>query len=287
MESKFGIALREDASPSAAILPYFIFVPPPLSRWSFDLNDGCLSGPPERGFPRHAMAREEFDHDLQQLEAELVLLGALVESSIFNALNAIKNRDLVLSEKVIQDDDLIDDKRHLVEDACTDLIRREAPVASDLRRIISALHIAGELERMGDYAEGIAKISLMMGPEPPLKELVDIPAMGERAVHMLKQSLDAFLTRNEIAAREEALAIGPDDDEVDDLYRKVRVDLLSLMKADPANVERGTYLLWAAHNVERIADRATNIAERVVYQATGDRVRVGAGKEERVFETPG
>ena len=233
------------------------------------------------------MAREEFDHDLQQLEAELVLLGALVESSIFSALNAIKNRDLALSEKVIEDDDLIDDKRHLVEDACMELIRREAPVASDLRRIISALHIAGELERMGDYAEGIAKISLMMGPEPPLKDLVDIPAMGERAVHMLKQSLDAFLTRDENAAKEEALAIGPDDDEVDDLYRKVRADLLALMNADPGNVERGTYILWAAHNVERIADRATKIAERVVYQATGDRMRVGAGKEERVLETPG
>lgn len=233
------------------------------------------------------MAREEFDRDLHQLEAELVLLGALVESSIFSALNALKSRDLELSRKVIADDDLIDEKRHLVEDACVELIRREAPVASDLRRIISSLHIAGELERMGDYAEGIAKISLMMGPEPPLKELIDIPAMGERAVHMLKHSLDAFLNRDDSAAREEALSIGPDDDQVDDLYRKVQGDLLELMKADPANVERGTYLLWAAHNVERIADRATNIAERVVYQATGDHVRVGAGKGERVLETPG
>ena len=233
------------------------------------------------------MAREEFDRDLQHLEAELVLLGALVESSIFSALNAIKNRDLELSRKVIEDDDLIDEKRHVVEDACMELIRRESPVAGDLRRIVSSLHIAGELERMGDYAEGIAKISLMMGPEPPLKELIDIPAMGERAVHMLKQSLDAFLTRDEGEAKAEALAIGPDDDQVDDLYRKVRVDLLALMKADPGNVERGTYLLWAAHNLERIADRATNIAERVVYQATGDRVRVGAGKEERVLEPPG
>ena len=229
------------------------------------------------------MAREEFDRDLQQLEAELVLLGALVESSIFSALNALKSRDLDLSSTVINDDE----KRHLVEDACIELIRREAPVAGDLRRIVSSLHIAGELERMGDYAEGIAKISLMMGPEPPLKELIDIPAMGERAVHMLKQSLDAFLTRDDAAASAAAMMIGPDDDLVDDLYRKVRVDLLELMKANPVNVERGTYLLWAAHNVERIADRATNIAERVVYQATGRRVRVGAGKNERVLETPG
>ena len=152
------------------------------------------------------MAREEFNRDLQQLEAELVLLGALVESSIFNALNALKSRDLDLSRRVIADDDLIDDKRHLVEDACVELIRREAPVASDLRRIISSLHIAGELERMGDYAEGIAKISLMMGPEPTLKELIDIPAMGERAVHMLKKSRDAVLTRDDNAAREGALS---------------------------------------------------------------------------------
>ncbi|MEE8363604.1 MAG: PhoU domain-containing protein, partial [Dehalococcoidia bacterium] len=137
------------------------------------------------------MARAEFNRDLGQLESELVLLGALVESAIYSSLNALKTRDLDLSRQVIHDDDLIDEKRHEVEDTCLDLIRREAPVAGDLRRIISMLHIAGELERMGDYAEGIAKISLMMGPQQPLKELIDIPAMGERAVGMLKHSLDA------------------------------------------------------------------------------------------------
>ncbi len=233
------------------------------------------------------MARAEFNRDLGQLESELVLLGALVESAIYSSLNALKTRDLDLSRQVIHDDDLIDEKRHEVEDTCLDLIRREAPVAGDLRRIISMLHIAGELERMGDYAEGIAKISLMMGPEPPLKELIDIPAMGERAVGMLKHSLDAFLNRDDDAAVASAAAIGDDDDEVDSLYRRVRLDLLVLMRRDPANVEPGTYLLWAAHNVERIADRATNIAERVIFQASGRHVRVGADKETRVLETPG
>lgn len=225
------------------------------------------------------MVRQGFDRHLGHLEAELVMLGALVESSIFNALHALKNRDLDLSRSVVRDDDLIDEKRHKIEEMCMELIRRESPVAGDLRHIISSLHIASELERMGDYAEGIAKISLLMGNEPPLKKLIDLPNMSDRAVHMLKMSLDAFLERDDAEAERMAMDIGPDDDAVDNLYAQIRDELMELMKQNPDNVERATYLLWAAHNVERIADRATNIAERVVYQASGKLVRVGANHD--------
>jgi phosphate transport system protein len=221
------------------------------------------------------MAREEFDRDLSQLEAEIILMGGLVEHAAFRALDALIDRNLTLSQQVIDEDDRIDDKERDIEQACIELIRRESPVASDLRRIMTVLFVSGELERIGDYAEGMAKISLMMGSQPPLKELVDIPVMAQIAVSMLKRSLEALLENDRDRAESVALSLGPDDDEVDALYETVQADLIELMKQHPDNVERGTYLLWAAHNVERIADRATNIAERAIYLATGETVTVG------------
>lgn len=227
------------------------------------------------------MARDEFDRDLGHLEAEVVLLGGLVENAIFSALGALASRDLERSERVITEDDRIDDKEADIENSCIDLIRREAPIAGDLRRIVAVLLIAAELERMGDYAEGIAKISLLMGNEPPLKELVDIPRMGELSVSMLKRSLESFLERDPETSVKLARSLGPDDDRVDALYERVQKDLLALMKENPDNVDRATYLLWAAHNMERIADRATNIAERAIFQATGMKVNVDDGDRVR------
>ena len=140
--------------------------------------------------------RQDFDRDLGKLEAELILMSGLVEQAIFNALNALKNRDIDRSQKVIDEDDHIDQTELEIERSCIELIRREAPMAGDLRRIVASLHIAGELERIGDYAEGIAKISITMGSQPPLKELIDIPRMGDMAVSMLKRALEAFISRD-------------------------------------------------------------------------------------------
>jgi phosphate transport system protein len=145
-------------------------------------------------------------------------------------------------------------------------------MAGDLRRIVASLHIAGELERIGDYAEGIAKISITMGGQPPLKELIDIPRMGDMAVRMLKRSLEAFISRDADLVRTLSVELEKEDDEVDDLYAKVQGDLLELVKADPENAEPATYLMRVAHNVERVADRAMNIVERALYQATGELV---------------
>ena len=221
------------------------------------------------------MARAEFDRDLGQLEAEIILMGGMVESAIINAISSLDDRDLVKSQQIIDEDDRIDDKEQEIEEAAITLLRKEAPVAMDLRRIMAALLISGELERMGDYAEGIAKISLLMGHEPPLKELIDIPHMADIAITMLKRSLESFVQRDREQAQEIARSIGPMDDEVDVLYETVQTDLIELMKQDPANVERATYLLWAAHNIERVADRATNIAERAIYLVTGQSENIG------------
>ena len=218
------------------------------------------------------LGRQDFDRDLGKLEAELILMSGLVEQAIFNALNALKSRDIDKSQKVIDEDDNIDQTELEIERSCIELIRREAPMAGDLRRIVASLHIAGELERIGDYAEGIAKISIKMKGQPPLKELIDIPRMGDMAVRMLKRSLEAFISRDANLVRTLSVELEKEDDEVDDLYAKVQADLLGLVKADPENAERATYLMRVAHNVERVADRAMNIVERALYQATGELV---------------
>lgn len=216
--------------------------------------------------------RQEFDRELGRLEAELILMSGLVEKAIFDALQALKNRDIDRSQKVINEDDHIDQTELEIERYCIELIRRQSPVAGDLRRIVASLQIAGELERIGDYAEGIAKISITMGGQPPLKELIDIPRMGDMAVSMLKRSLEAFISRDAELVRTITAELESEDDEVDDLYTKVQGDLMELVKSDPDNAERATYLMWVAHNVERVADRAMNISERALFQATGELV---------------
>ncbi len=214
--------------------------------------------------------RTDFDRELRMLQDELLLLGSMVEKAIAKALDAFKRRDLEASREVIKEDDVIDQKRFQLEEKCIELIATQQPLARDLRIVIAVLQIAVELERMGDYAEGIGKISLMMGEEPPLKPLIDIPRMAEKATDMLRRSLDALVNRDIIAARR----VCDDDDEVDALYDQVYHELLMFMIQDPRTVQRATYLLWVAHDLERIADRATNIAERVIYLVTGKMVEI-------------
>ena len=211
------------------------------------------------------MPRTDFDRSLQQIQDELLVLGCMVEKSIDRSVMALKNRDLPLSKPVIDDDDLIDDLRNKIEEKCISVIATQNPMAGDLRTVISVLYIAEELERMGDYAEGIAKISLSIGKEPMLKPLVDIPRMAEKSSKMLSGSLDALVNRDE----QLAIQVCRDDNEVDELYNQVYRDLLTFMISDPKTIERATYLLWVSHNIERIADRATNISERVLYLITG------------------
>ncbi|MBI4302403.1 MAG: phosphate signaling complex protein PhoU [Chloroflexi bacterium] len=220
------------------------------------------------------MPRIDFDRHLQQLQDELLLLGSMVEKAINKAVDALKRRDLEVSKQVVKEDDLVDEKRFQLEEQCIELIATQQPIARDLRTIVAVMQIAVELERMGDYAEGIGKISLMMGSEPPVKPLIDIPRMTEKATDMLSKSLDAFVNRDVALATQVCV----DDDEVDALYDQVYRELLMLMIQTPEIIERGTYLLWAAHDLERIADRATNIAERVIFLVTGKLMEINVSK---------
>ena len=214
---------------------------------------------------QRAAPRADLDRRLQNLEQEVLTLGHMVEKAISRSLQALAERDLEASSQVIAEDDYIDAKRFEIEDECIDIIATHQPVARDLRLLTAILHIDSELERMGDYAEGIAKISVMMGDQPPLKPLIDIPRMGEKASSMLRRSLEALVNRDSVGA----MQVGSDDDEIDALYDQVYHELILYMLRDPQNIQRATYLLWVAHDLERVADRATNIAERVIYLVTG------------------
>ena len=220
------------------------------------------------------MPREDLDQQLGLLHQEVESLAAFVGKSIQRAVDSLKRRDMISSQEVINDDDYIDRRRFEIEDMCVDLIATQQPMARDLRAIISLLHIVVELERMGDYAEGIAKISLAMGDSPPLKPLIDIPRMADKASAMLTDSIDSLLNRDMIKANHVCQA----DDEVDALYDQVYRELLLFMIQDPSTIQRATYLLWVAHDLERIADRATNIAERVIFLVTGRMVEVHASR---------
>ena len=220
------------------------------------------------------MLRVDFDQQLNLLQQEVEILAAIVEKSINRAVDALKRRDLEESKQVVQDDDYIDQKRFEIEERCVDLIATQQPMAGDLRAIIAMLHIVVELERMGDYAEGIAKISLAMGEAPPLKPLIDIPRMADKATEMLRDSIDSLRSRDLVKAHQVCQA----DDEVDALYDQVYRELLFFMIQDPQTIQRATYLLWVSHDLERIADRATNIAERVIFLVTGKMVEINVSK---------
>ncbi len=211
------------------------------------------------------MPREDFENNLKIIQDELIQLSSMVEKSVFKSIDALRNRDIKASQQVIDDDDVIDEKQQEIENTCIDLIALEAPMAGDLRVIISVMMMATELERIGDYAEGIGKISLAMGDLPPLKPLIDIPRMADLATDMLRGSTEAFVNRDTAAAT----SVRKDDDIVDDLYDQVYRELLTFMMADPSTIQRATYLLWVAHDIERVADRTTNMSERVIWLVTG------------------
>jgi phosphate transport system protein len=220
------------------------------------------------------MPREDLDQQLNILQQEVSVLAAVVGKAVLRSVDALKRRDLEESRQVVAEDDYIDQKRFEIEERCMDLIATQQPMARDLRTIIALLHIVVELERMGDYAEGIAKISLRMGEEPTLKPLIDIPRMADKATEMLRNSIDAFMNRDLVKAQH----VCQSDDDVDELYDQVYRELLLFMVQDPRTIERATRLLWVAHDVERIADRATNIAERVIFLVTGKMVEINVSR---------
>ena len=211
------------------------------------------------------MTRTAFERQLLAVQEDMLVMAGMVETAIERGVEALKTRNVNLAQQIIEDDLKINRKRYETEDKCLELIATQQPLASDLRTIVSVLHITVDLERMGDHAEGIAKIALMLADEPPLKPYIDIPRMAQVGIEMLMGSLEAFKDRDPARAR----AICDQDDEVDALYELVYRELLTFMITDPRTIQRATYLIWTAHNLERIADRVTNICERVIYLVEG------------------
>jgi phosphate transport system protein len=218
------------------------------------------------------MVRESFERELQRLQDEMLILGSMVENAIIESVEVLKRRDMEEARRLIAGDRVINEKRFAIEADCLVLIATQQPLAGDLRTVAAVLEIVTELERMGDYAKGIARINLMMGEKPLLKPLIDIPRMAEKVRDMLHRALDAFIRRDVDLAR----AIPAEDEEVDALYNQVYRELLTFIMANPRTIDQATYLLWVAHNLERTADRVTNICERVVFTVTGEMMEMDA-----------
>ena len=217
------------------------------------------------------MTRETYQRHIREIQDEVLVMGSMVEKALDRSMQALKGRDLDLAKQIIEDDKKIDTKRFEIEERALDLMATQAPMASDLRILLATLSIITDLERMADHAAGNAKIAIMIGNEPPLKPLIDLPRMNEKVIDMLHRSLDAFIAHDADAARK----IVPEDDDIDNLYDQVFRELLTFMMEDPRTITRATRLMWVGHNLERTGDRVTNICERVVFMVTGKMEEMG------------
>jgi phosphate transport system protein len=211
------------------------------------------------------MPREKFEHDLHRLKDEIVALGAMAENAVAESVRTLKQQDLVKARAIMESDRHINERRYAIENEALTLIATQQPMAGDLRTLAAILEIATELERMADYAKGIANIALMIGTETLIKPLMDIPRMAVKACDMLHRSLEAFLRQDVESAR----AIPKEDVEVDALYEQIYRELITYIMADPKAIDQATRLTWVAHNLERVADRVGNICERIVFSVTG------------------
>ena len=218
--------------------------------------------------------RATFHKRLRDIQEEVIMMGNMVGKAMIRSIDALKSRDTDLANQIIADDQKINQTRFDIEEKCVQLIATQQPMARDLRMIVAVLNIIIELERIGDYGVGIARIVIMIGDEPPLKPLIDVPRMAEKAVDMLQRSLDTFVNRDVEAATK----IITEDDLIDSLYDQVYRELLVFMMEDPRTITRATRLMWVAHNLERAADRVTNICERVVFVITGKMEELGTSR---------
>lgn len=220
--------------------------------------------------------RMTFDKGLEEIQSDLVKISELVDHAISRSLQALAEGDIRLARQIVEDDEKINQLRFQIEEAALALIATQQPTATDLREVIALMNVVVEIERMGDYATGVATTVITIGDEPLLKPLIDLPKMVEIARSMLKDSVDALIARDEDRAKE----IATRDDEIDVLYRAILDELVEIMVKRPDSVQRANMLLWCAHNIERIGDRATNIAERVVFVSTGVMEELNIKEEE-------
>lgn len=215
--------------------------------------------------------RTVFHRTMRELQDDLLSLCSMTDKAIAKSLEALRTQDVSVARQVIEDDDKINAARWNLEESANLLIATQAPTAGDLRRVLATIHIAVELERMADYADGTAKLTLRTASEPLLKPLLDLPRMSDLCREMLREAIDAFIESDAERARQ----IARRDDEVDRLYEQIYRELLTYMISDPGTVPRATYLLWIAHNYERMGDRVTNICERIILAVTGELEELG------------
>ena len=220
--------------------------------------------------------RKTFETEIQQLKDELLLLGSMVEQAILGSVESLKKRDIDASRRVHEMDGQINAKRYAIEEQVMIAIATQQPMAHDLRLLASILEVAGELERMGDYAKGIATVSIRMGNEPLLKPLIDIPRMAKISADMLHRALTAFVNEDIETAR----AIPQEDDEVDGLYNQIYRELMMFVIQDAKVIEKANWLLWVGHNLERVADRVTNICERTIFIVSGEMKEIDSTDDE-------
>ena len=210
--------------------------------------------------------RALLDQDMRIIRDDILRMGSLVEEQTARSVTALKDRDLGMAHQITEVDERVNALRYKIENECLRTMATQSPAASDLRAILAAMHMAVELERMADHAAGIARIVIRMGGEPLIKPLIDIPRMQMIVNEMIHASLDAYIQLDADMARR----VAERDDEVDALYQQVLRELLTYMMADAKTITGATYLLWVAHNLERIGDRVTNLCERVIFAATGE-----------------
>ncbi len=222
--------------------------------------------------------RAHFDKELRELQDNLLRMGSLLDSAIARAMQSLSERNLDLARQVVADDAKVNALRFQIEEQCITLIATQQPLATDLRAIVAAMNIISDMERMADHAAGIAKTVLKMGDQPLLKPLIDMPRMAEEARDMLRTALDSYVARDADAAH----SVADRDDVIDELYHQVFRDLVAFIATDPSTTTRALYLLFSAHNLERIADRVVNIAERVIFVASGEMKELSAGPNERI-----
>jgi len=212
------------------------------------------------------MTRLPFHDEIRRLQGEVIGLGSMVGHALERSVALLKERDLIGSQALIEQDREVNRRRFAIENDALTLIATQQPMAGDMRMLAAILEISGELERMGDYAKGIARINLMIGERPLIKPLIDLPEMARLAHDMLDQALKAFIEGDVMLAR----SIPRRDDEIDGLYQQIYHELVGLIIRDRDTIEQANMLMWAAHNIERTADRVINLCERVVYMVTGE-----------------
>jgi phosphate transport system protein len=212
------------------------------------------------------MSRNFFDRELNELHIDMIKMGSLVEKSIENTIIALKNHDIELARKVFRDDDLIDDFEQKIERRCLNLIARQQPLAKDLRTISAALKIITDMERIADHSSDIAEITIRMAREKYIKPLIDIPRMADLARKMVNKSIDAYVKQDVKIAKN----VCSSDDEVDDLFFKIVLEMINIMKNNTQSIEQAINFMFIAKYLERMADHATNISEWVVYNVTGE-----------------